>query len=117
MASIVSTHFPPLTLTDNTLADIIGFINHKNVVVLHTTKACRVFHSISFEQPEHLDSLKNVRVIYIDCNVHEGLLGEGEWEWYIKDAIKDVKELGINSLLRKTIIEQRDVPNKNYLHI
>jgi hypothetical protein len=76
-----------------------------------------VFHSISFEQPESAESLKNVRVIYLDCNSHPELLGEGGWEWYIKDAIKDVKELGLKSELRKIIIEQREVPNKEYVSL
>jgi hypothetical protein len=112
-----SATFPPLTFTSNNLVDVIRFINEKNIVALHTTKACRVFHNISFDRPESAESLKGVRVIYLNCNSHEGLLGEGEWEWYIKDAIKNVKELGYGSELRKIIIDQRSVPNKEYISL
>jgi hypothetical protein len=117
MSMKIETQFPPLTFTKNNLVDVIQFINDKNIVVLHTTKACRVFYStaISSEQPESTNMLENVRVIYLDCNLHAGLLDEGEWEWYIKDAIENVKELGRESKLKKAIIEQSEVPNKEYI--
>lgn len=117
MSLSVDTKFAPLTFTKNNLVDVIKFINDKNIVALHTTNACRVFHAISFKKPESAaESLKNVRVIYLDCNSHEGLLGPGEWEWYIKDAIKNVKELG-KCELRNVIIEQSEVPNKKYVSL
>lgn len=109
--------FPALTFTGNSLADVIKIINDKNVLALHTTKACRVFHAISFEKPDSAESLKDVRVVYLDCNSNEGLLGEGEWEWYIKNKVKDVHELGHDNVLRKAIIEQRAVPNKEYVSL
>ena len=116
MTTPVKKNLPPLKITNNNLVDVIEFIKAKNVVALHTTTACRVFQNISTEEPS-LDSLKDRRVIYIDCNAHEGLLGEGEWEWYIKDAIKDVNELGRNSILRDAIINQKAIPNKTYLSL
>ena len=116
ISSDVKTTFPELVVTSNNLVDVIKFINDKNIVALHTSRACRIFHAISFEKPESEASLKDVRVVYLDCNSHEGLLGEGEWEWYIKDAIKNVTELD-DSPLRKIIIAQRAVPNKEYLSL
>lgn len=110
--------FPPLTFTDNNLVDVIRFIEDKNIVVLHTTEACRIFHSINFDQSENQISLENHRVVYLDCNSHPGLLGDGEWEWYIKDYVKGVKELSYNDKeLRDVIIDQRSVPNKEYISL
>jgi len=109
--------FPTLTFTGDNLFDVIGFINDKNVVALHTTKACRVFHAISFEQPISDLSLKEIRVIYIDCNSCAGLLVEGEWDYYIKAAFKDAKELSIRDELRQIIIDQRSVPNRQYISL
>lgn len=117
MSLSTEVKFPPLTFTNNNLFDVIQFIKDKNVIALHTERACRVFHSLSFEQPETKASLQNVRVIYLDCNKLTGLLEDGEWEWYIKQAIQDVKELGLKSELRKIIIEQKEVPNKAYLSL
>ncbi len=115
--TIPAKEFPPLTFTDNNLSDVVRFIKDQNVVALHTQKACRVFHSVSLEQPEATESLKNVRVIYLDCSSHAGLLDDGEWEYYIKQAVKDVHELGLDSLIRRAVIDQRSVPNRTYIQL
>lgn len=110
-----STQFQPLQFTSTNLANIINFIKDQNVVALHTTTACRVFHAISFENPDDVESLTNVRVIYLDCNSHPDLLAEGEWEYFIHHSIQGVHELGKESLLRKAIIQQSDaVPHRVY---
>ena len=117
MSLAVDTKFPPLRFRGDSLGSVINFIEDKNVVALHTTQCCRVFSAISFEQPESITSLKDVRVIYVDCNPHEGVICEGEWECYIKNAVKDVKELSRDNVLRKAIIEKNSVPNKIFLSI
>jgi hypothetical protein len=115
--AIPTKEFPPLTFTDNNLSDVVRFIKDHNVVALHTKKACRVFHSVPLALPEAVDSLKNVRVIYLNCNSHEGLLDDGEWEYYIKQAVENVHELGLDSLIRRAVIEQSSVPNKTYIQL
>ncbi len=107
--------FPELTFTSNNLADVIRFVKEKNVLVLHTKDACRVFHMVPTVESDKPASLSNVRVIYLDCNSHKGLLDEGEWEYYI-NAVEGVHEVGV-SALRNAIIEQREVPHKHYISL
>lgn len=95
--------FPEITFTKNTLYDLVSLIRQGNVVALHTTEACRVFHKIS---ELSLDVLDKTRVVYIDCNAMPGLLGEGEWEWYIKHADREIQELPPSSDVRLAIINQ-----------
>lgn len=113
--AIPTTTFSPLSFTSNPLIDLIKIVNDKNILVLYTSKAYRVFHSISFDQQESENFLKNIRVIYVDCNSHQDVLDEGGWEYYLKYGVKDCHELEICSLLRKTIIEKSTVPHKTYL--
>jgi len=110
------TTFPELTFTGNNLADVIRFIREGNVVALYTEGACRVFHAISAVSSDEPASLEKVRVIYLDCNSHPGLLAKGEWEYFIKEKIKDVNEVAV-SALRNAIIDQRKVPNKCYISL
>ncbi len=107
--------FPTLTFTSNNLADVIRFVKEKNVLVLHTEGACRVFHMVPTVESDKPASLSNVRVIYLDCNGHKGLLEEGEWNFYI-NAVEGVHEVGV-SALRNAIIAQREVPNKVYISL
>ena len=101
--------FPALEFTGNNLADNIKMIKDGNILALYTKSACRVFHNL-----DKVD-LSERRVVYLDCNSHEGLLGEGEWEWYIHNSIPTVTELPGGDALRNKIIEQRDVPHKKYI--
>ncbi len=107
--------FPELTFTSNNLADVIRFVQEKNVLVLHTEGACRVFHMVPTVESDKPASLSNVRVIYLDCNSHKGLLDEGEWEYYINE-VEGVHEVGV-SALRNAIIAQREVPHKHYISL
>lgn len=103
--------FPAIQLTDNNLMDAINIIQSKNILVLYTEKACRIFHSISFAQEAGKENLDDVRVVYLNINSWAGLIEDGEWEYYIKANITGVKELGVDNLLRKRLIEQENVPN------
>ncbi len=46
-----------------------------------------------------------------------GLLEDGEWEWYIKDKIKNVVELGKSSELRQAIINQSSVKHSEQISL
>src|SRR5262245_59602211 len=100
-----NTSFPPLTFTGDSLNDVIGLIRAGNIVALYCKTATRVFHTIDFDfkQTTIAESLKNVRVIYLDCEKDETLLCDGEWEWYIKQAVSGVKELARDNELRNVI--------------
>jgi len=102
---------PPLAFTGNDVQDIITFIQEKNLVILHTTSAFRVFHTISFYETDGQESLARVRAVYIDCSYNPGLLNEGEWDLLIRNAITNVTELGSESLLRARLIDRIAVPN------
>jgi hypothetical protein len=112
--------FPPLEFTSNNLVDVINLIKAENIVALYTSTACRVFHAIFSVQPDSpvgVDTLKDHRVIYLDCNSMPGLLGKGEWEWYIKDSIKNVIELGVDDELRNAIIDQKLVQHREAISL
>jgi hypothetical protein len=103
--------FPALEFSSNSLADNIKMINDGNILTLYTKSAYRVFHNLDKAV------LSERRVVYLDCNSCEGLLGKGEWEWYIHNSIPTVKELPDGDALRNKIIEQRDVPHKEYISL
>lgn len=109
--------FPPIEITGNSLQDIINLINKKNIVILYTSERNRVFHTISFDQPDGKESLENIQVIYVNCNSSPGLLEDGEWEESIRADIPDVKELSYESKLGEKLRAQKGVPNKVYVKI
>ena len=114
MPQVQAPQFPPLNPTSNNLVDIIRWVHEGNIVITHTTSACRVFHALPDLDQQSLDQ---VRVLYVDCNSHPGLLDDGEWECYIKASGNDVKELGLKDKLRKIIAEQVSVPHKEYMSL
>lgn len=109
--------FPRLKFTqDNCLSDVIRFIKGENIMVLYENtneKICRVFFTIFFDQS--LQSLRNTRVVYLNCSALPELLQDGQWELEIKNAIKDVIELEPGAL-KDTILQQNDeeVPHRLY---
>lgn len=103
--------FPELEFTTNNLADNIKMIKDGNILALYTKSACRVFHNL-----DQVD-LSERRVVYLDCNSHANLLAEGEWEWYIRNNIPNVKQLPAGDALRNKIIEQHNVPHKQYISL
>jgi len=105
------------TFTGNQLVDVINLIkDDTNIVALHTEKAYRVFHTISFEKSES-EILQDVTVVYIDCNAFPDVLDDGKWEAEIKKKIENVKELDVNERLKEMIIKQSQVPNREYFSI
>jgi hypothetical protein len=103
--------FPKLEFSNNSLEDVIKMINDGNIVALHTKSASRVFHNL-----EKVD-LSERRVVYLDCNSHEDLLCKGEWEYQIHWCIPTVSELPREDALRNKIIEQHNVPHKEYIYL
>lgn len=123
MSLLASIEMKSSAFSGSNVSEIETFIKSGSIVALHTTSACRVFLDTSFAKlPEEnladlIEALNGKRVIYIDCNSHPGLLGNGEWEFFIKDDIKTAAELALDSLLRQAIIDQRQIPNKLYLNV
>jgi hypothetical protein len=78
---------PPKT-TRNNLADIIDWLGEGDYVVVHDGyRYARYFHSKCDETNGAVDQLlDNCRVIYVDVASLPGLLDDGEWDWYIKNA-------------------------------
>jgi len=114
--------FPPLKFYPDNFKTICHWINEKNILVLYTSQYCRIFHTISYDESDIETMLKNHRVIYHDTNGHPGLLADGEWEWSIKAAIKDVKELPYEDklrdiLIREILLDQRSVPHREYVSL
>ncbi len=75
----------PMVMTSNNLADVIGWLKEEQptLVVLHARGyAPRFFHNQCDEKAENLP-----RVIYVDVSRHVGLLDQGEWDWYIIEAL------------------------------
>ncbi len=103
--------FPELKFTNDNLLDNIKIIQEGNILAFYTTSACLVFHNL-----ESVD-LSERRVVYLDCNSHPNLLAEGEWEWAIRRAIPDVTELQHGDPLRDKIIEQINVPHREYTQL
>jgi len=108
--------FPKFTFRNNNLGPIINLIKDQNVVVLHAKGACRIFHNNPSVLTDKPDALKNVKVIYLDCNNHPGLITENngfEFERFIKKAIDGVSEMG-NTNLSSAIIEQKGDFDRTY---
>lgn len=103
--------FPKLEFSGNGLQDVIKMIQDGNIVALHTKDACRAFHNL-----DKVD-LSERRVVYLDCNSHENLLCNGEWEDQIHWRIPTVTELAREDALRITIIGQHNVPHRKYLSL
>lgn len=83
------------------------------MIALYTQSTCRVFHLCNLDD----NWVEKVRVIYLDCNSHPGLLDDGEWEYYIETNIKDVAELSVTDTRRTQIIEQKDIKHKVYMRL
>jgi len=79
------------TTTSNNLADIIGWLKEGDYVVVYntSTKTGRFFHKCLADtktSEELAKSLDNCRVTYVNVASLPGLLDDGEWNWYIKQA-------------------------------
>lgn len=80
---------PPLT--SNNLVDIITWLSAGDYVVVHNQyKVARYFHSKCEGQvcsdEEIQRQLEHCRVLYLDVASLPGLIDDGEWEYYIKEA-------------------------------
>src|SRR5574342_965498 len=103
--------FSVLEFTKDVLTDVIKMIADGNIVALHTTSACRVFHNLPTV------NLSERRVVYFDCNACIELLSEGEWEYHIHERVQSVTELLDEDALRDEIIKQRNVPYRAYIEL
>lgn len=77
-----------LEVTKNNLADIIGWLKKGHYVVIYDSFG-RFFHKCSKTAMTKEESdlyMDSHRFIYVNVSKIPGLLDDGEWNWYIKDA-------------------------------
>lgn len=115
--TLLSPNVPAFRLTVDIVEDIIRFIKEKKIVSLYSEKACHIFHAISSEKLENVESLKNIQVIYIDCCSRKSWFIEGNLFSDIKDEVENVNEVALSSFLGNAIIMQNSIPNKKYVKI
>lgn len=96
----------PIITTNNSLADIIGWLRRGAYVVIYS-KSGRFFHKCSkttLTAGEIKDYINSHRFIYINVSKTPGLLDDGEWNWYInnegfeecKCSLKNISSLSSN---------------------
>ena len=69
-------------VTNNSLIDVIEWLKEGAYVVVHDHfRSGRYFH---YKCPGK-EKLEELRVVYLDVESMKGLLGDGEWEYYIKE--------------------------------
>lgn len=89
------------------LIQTLEMIEEGKVFVICTTHAMRAF----VKNIENLD-LDTQTVAYFDCNYMPGLLGDGEWEYYLTRPEENSEITDAN--IRKRLAEQKDIPHKEY---
>lgn len=60
------------------LAEILGWLGNGDCVCLYTPYSSRCFYG-----KQEIEKIEG-RMVYLDVSSHPGLLGDGEWEFYIK---------------------------------
>lgn len=115
MSALASKLDTPLTLTSNNLADAIRWLKDDAYVVVHAVNG-RFFHVCKGDEmsKEQIQEFLNThRIIYIDVSRHKGLLDDGEWNYYIKEA-------GFNECicsLKGRVNNPNDIPHKTHLKL
>ena len=77
-----------LVITSNNLQDVINWLELGAYVVVHTNSA-RFFHKCTkkiLSDDEIKEYINTHRIIYVNVSKLPGLLDDGEWNWYIKNA-------------------------------
>jgi len=72
-----------ITITNNSLHDIIKMLRDGNIVCLYAKSTCS--HKYYFSKAT-LDSITTEKLICININSCPSLLDEDEWIWYIKES-------------------------------
>lgn len=89
------------------LATAVQWVNEGKVFVMCASDAMRAFA----KDVSQVD-LDTQEVYYFDCNYMPGLIGEGEWDFYLTQD-DDNSEITDNELLTR-IVEQKSLPNRKY---
>ena len=80
----------PLVVTSNNLADIINWLKNDAYVVIYARDiGGRFFHKCSQNvntEQQVKDYLNAHKIIYINVSKMPGLLDDGEWNYYTKEA-------------------------------
>lgn len=77
-----------LVLTSNNLVDVINWLKLGAYVVIHNNNG-RFFHKCTSQILSELavnEYINEHRFIYVDVSKLPGLLNNGEWNYYIKEA-------------------------------
>jgi len=105
----------PLVTTSNNLADIIGWLKRGAYIVIHS-KNGRFFHKCNkntLKDNEIKAYVDNHRFVYINVSKMPGLLDDGEWNWYIKDAGFDECKCSLKNISSIP----SDIPHKDMLSL
>ena len=97
-----------LVTTTNNLADIIGWLQKGYYIIIHSHRM-RCFHRCN-----HIDDIQsyinNTRFIYVDVDRMQGLLDDGEWEWYIKrEGFNECTCVMYNIVLQPSNVKYKDM--------
>ncbi len=67
---------PELSITKNSLFDIINWLKNGNIVCIHTDSKYLYYFS---------KDINNGMLIYIDVSIMPSLMDDYEWPWYIEN--------------------------------
>lgn len=80
---VQNMEFENPTITTNQLADVLGFLNKGDIVVIfNDSNIFRIF----YKSKESIENLTDKRIILIDCQTVPGICDDGEWNYYITEA-------------------------------
>jgi hypothetical protein len=70
-----------LTITGNNLLDVINWLKEGYIICLHNSYSRgKLYYS-----KEHLESITNEEIIYVDIVNFPELINKDEWPYYIKE--------------------------------
>lgn len=104
-----------LILTTNNLNDVISWLKLGAYVTIYVNRYARSFHTCNknLSEEEAEEYVKTHRFIYINVSKLPGLLDDGEWNYYIKQAGFDECDCAIKHKAAKTAT----IPNKDVLSL
>lgn len=104
---VQNMEFENLTITTNQLADVLGFLNKGDIVVIFNNN--NVF-KIFYKSKESIENLTDKRIILIDCQTVPGICDDGEWNYYITSA-GNIESTSIDLLQKIRVIIGNKSPN------
>lgn len=107
MMEFQSITFDPPTTTNNQLADVLGFLNKGDIVVIfNNNNVFRIF----YKSKESIEDLTDKRIILIDCQTVPGICDDGEWNYYITTA-GNIESTSVDLLQKIRVLIGNKSPN------